>query len=201
MGSYQRDSLGGPPRPPLQTSDHENGASRWLARATNDEQSADVFESHLTKVFNRDDAPVDFTVLDMIDQRSTKTHLDHPPTYKEIEKHIQKAAKNKAGAFWYGESDYKEWREAILKWLPKKGNLLQANNWREICLGNALAKIYSSILTERLYKVMKVEGIENQFRSQPPLRGCQGRLFMIRTILELRRNHNLPTWALFSEIF
>eukprot|EP00978_Attheya_sp_CCMP212_P012178 scaffold30281_cov42-Attheya_sp.AAC.3 len=61
-------------------------------------------------------------------------HLDHPPTYKEIKKHIQKVANNKAGgestingraikvlgliskhvieeiftAFWHGESDYKE---------------------------------------------------------------------------------------------
>jgi hypothetical protein len=31
--------------------------------ATNDEQNANVFEPHLTKVFNRDDAPIDFTVL------------------------------------------------------------------------------------------------------------------------------------------
>jgi hypothetical protein len=61
-----------------------------------------------------------------------------------------------------------------------------------ICLGNTLAKIFSSILTERLNEVMKVEGIENQFGSQP-LRGCQDGLFVIRTMLELRRNHNLPT--------
>jgi hypothetical protein len=61
---------------------------------------------------------------------------------------------------------------AILKWLPKskKGNLSQANNWRGICLGDALAKIFSSILTERLNELMKEEGIENQFRLQP-LRG------------------------------
>eukprot|EP00978_Attheya_sp_CCMP212_P032113 scaffold123778_cov40-Attheya_sp.AAC.2 len=52
---------------------------------------------------------------------------------------------------------------------------------------------------ERLNKVMKVEGIKNQFGSQP-LRGCQGGLFVIRTMLELRRNHNLPTWALFVDL-
>jgi hypothetical protein len=161
-------------------------------------------------------------LLDRIEQRSMKMHLDHPPTGKEIEKHIQKAARDKAGgessitgraikalglvskqvieeiftAFWHGDSDCKEWHETILKWLPKKGNLSQANNWRGICLGDALAKIFSSILTERLNEVMKVEGIENQFGSQP-LRGCHDGLFVIRTMLELRRNHNLPTWALF----
>jgi hypothetical protein len=108
-------------------------------RAINDEQNADVFEPHSTKVFNRDDAPVNFTVLDRIEQRSMKMHLDHPPTGKEIGKHIQKAARDKAGgestittraikalglvskhvieeifmAFWHGDSDYKEWHEAM----------------------------------------------------------------------------------------
>eukprot|EP00978_Attheya_sp_CCMP212_P004001 scaffold8535_cov32-Attheya_sp.AAC.1 len=186
--------------------------------ANNDEQNADAFESHSTKVFNRDDAPVDFTVLDRIEQRSMKMYLDHPPTGKEIEKHIQKGESSITGraikalglvskqiieeifsAVWHGDSDYKEWHEAILKWLPKKGNLSQANNWRGICLGDALAKIFSSILTERLNEVMKVEGIENKFGSQP-LRGCQDGLFVIRTMLELRRNHNLPTWALFVDL-
>eukprot|EP00978_Attheya_sp_CCMP212_P015929 scaffold41313_cov53-Attheya_sp.AAC.2 len=104
--------------------------------AINDKQNADVFEPHSTKVFNRDDATVDFTVvlLDRIEQRSMKMHLDHPPTGKEIEKHIQKATRDKAGgestitgraikalgliskqaieeiftAFWHGDSDYKE---------------------------------------------------------------------------------------------
>eukprot|EP00978_Attheya_sp_CCMP212_P019955 scaffold56669_cov57-Attheya_sp.AAC.4 len=151
--------------------------------AINDEQNANS-----TKAFNRDDAPVDFAVLDRIEQRSTmKMHLDHPPTGKAIEKHIQKVARDKAGgestitgrgikalglvskhvikeiftAFWHGDSDYKEWYEAILKWLPKKRNLLQANNWRGICLGDALAKLFSSILMERLNEVMKVDDIEN----------------------------------------
>eukprot|EP00978_Attheya_sp_CCMP212_P045436 scaffold346768_cov31-Attheya_sp.AAC.1 len=102
-------------------------------------------------------------------------------------------------AFWHGDSDYKEWHEATLKWLPKKGNLSQANNWRGICLGDALAKIFSSILTERLNEVMKLKGIETQFGSQP-LRGCQDGFFVIRRLLELRRNHNLPTWALFVDL-
>jgi hypothetical protein len=65
--------------------------------ATNDKKNADVFEPHSTKDFNRDDAPVGFTVLDRIEQRSIKMHLDHPPTGKEIEKYIQKAARDKAG--------------------------------------------------------------------------------------------------------
>eukprot|EP00978_Attheya_sp_CCMP212_P013748 scaffold34597_cov43-Attheya_sp.AAC.3 len=141
----------------------------------------------------RKDAPVDNSVLQLIQQRPMKDHLNHPPTPIEIPKHIQKAAHDKAGgesgitgralkalgtisiqtihelftAFWNDEADYKEWHEAILKWLLKKGDLSQANNWRGICLGDALAKVFSSILTARLNEVIKIEGIENQFGSQP----------------------------------
>jgi hypothetical protein len=193
--------------------------------ATNDEQNADVFEPHSTKVFNRDDAPVDRSILQRIEKRRVKTFLDHPPTSEEVEKHIRKAGKDKAGGessitgraikalglisretileiftnFWYGKEDYKEWHEAILKWLPKKGDLSQANNWRGICLGDATAKIFSSIVTERLNEVMRIEGIESQFGSQPE-RGCQDGLFVIRTMLQLRRNHNMETWGLFVDL-
>jgi hypothetical protein len=44
--------------------------------ATNDKQNVDVFKPHSTKVFNRDDAPVDFTVLDRINHKSIKMHLE-----------------------------------------------------------------------------------------------------------------------------
>ena len=193
--------------------------------ATNDEENADVFEPHSFNVFNRNDAPVDNNVLQMIQQRPMKTHLDQPPTRLEITTHINKAGQDKSGGesgitgralkalgsvsiqtihelftnFWNDTADYDEWHEAILKWLPKKGDLSQANNWRGICLGDALARIFSSILTARLNQVIAIEGIENQFGSQPG-RGCQDGLYVIRTMLQLRRNHNLPTWGLFVDL-
>eukprot|EP00978_Attheya_sp_CCMP212_P017788 scaffold47921_cov55-Attheya_sp.AAC.5 len=193
--------------------------------ASNDEENADVFEPHLFNAFNRNDAPVDNIVLQLIQQRPMKDQLNHPPTPKEISKHINKAAQDKAGgeseitgralkalglisvqtihepfmAFWNDKADYKEWHEAILKWLPKKGDLSQANNWRGICLGDALAKVFSSILMARLNKVIKIKGIKNQFGSQPG-RGSQDGLYVIRTMLQLRRNHNLPSWGLFLDL-
>eukprot|EP00978_Attheya_sp_CCMP212_P039733 scaffold209438_cov40-Attheya_sp.AAC.2 len=65
--------------------------------ATNDEKNADVFEPHSVNVFNRKDAPVDNSVLQLIQQRPMTDHLNHPPTPIEISKHIQKAAQDKAG--------------------------------------------------------------------------------------------------------
>lgn len=37
-------------------------------RAMSDDENADVFAPHFSKVFNRDDAPVDWSVLDEISQ-------------------------------------------------------------------------------------------------------------------------------------
>eukprot|EP00978_Attheya_sp_CCMP212_P044245 scaffold305120_cov29-Attheya_sp.AAC.2 len=193
--------------------------------ATNDEENADIFDPHSFNVFNRKDAPVDNSVLQLIQQRPMKDHLNHPQ--RNIKAHTNKSCAGQGrrrirnyrqsiksppgydintndtrtfhGLFWNDEADYKEWHEAILKWLPKKGDLLQANNWRSICLGDTLAKAFSSILTARLNEVIKIEGIENQFGSQPG-RGCQDGLYIICTMLQLRRNHNLPTWGLFVDL-
>jgi hypothetical protein len=62
---------------------------------------------------------------------------------------------------------------------PKERKSITAQQLeRNMPRGDALAKIFSSILKERLNEVMKAEGIENQSGLQP-LRGCQDRPFVI----------------------
>ena len=46
--------------------------------------------------------------------------------------------------------------------LPKKGDLHDLNNWRGIMLLDAGSKILSMIITARLDKIMKEEGMEEQ---------------------------------------
>jgi hypothetical protein len=44
------------------------------------------------------------------------------------------------------------------------------------------------------------EGIETQLGSQPPGRGCRDALFILRSLLQVRQKHNLPSWALFVDL-
>ena len=61
------------------------------------------------------------------------------------------------------------------------------------------SKVFSSILCTRLFKVIKKHGVKYQFGSTPGV-GCQDSTFTIKTLLNLRHNHNLPTWVAFADL-
>ena len=93
-----------------------------------------------------------------------------------------------------------EWNKSILRWIYKgKGNISDPNNYRGICLQDVVARYLSSILSSRLLKMLDKEGIETQLGSQPG-RGCRDALYILRSLLQVRRKHNLPSWTLFVDL-
>ena len=104
-------------------------------------------------------------------------------------------------AYWTKTADYPEWKKAVLTIIFKgKGKASDPNNHRGVALQDAIMKLLSAVISKRiLTKVVKTEGIEEQFGSQPG-RGCREALFTIRQALQLRRYHNLPTWVLFVDL-
>jgi hypothetical protein len=48
-------------------------------------------------------------------------------------------------------------------------------------------------------KILEKEGLESQLGSQPG-RGCRDALIILRSLLQVRRAHNLPSWALFVDL-
>ncbi len=73
------------------------------------------------------------------------------------------------------------------------------SNWRGICLQDMVARVLSSILAGRLQVVLATYGIAEQFGSQAG-RGCIDGIFTVRSVLQIRRYHNLPTWGLFLDL-
>jgi hypothetical protein len=57
--------------------------------ASNDCEEADNASKHFRKVYNRSDAPVDFSALEEIEQREILDKLDEEPTMLEIVKAIK----------------------------------------------------------------------------------------------------------------
>jgi hypothetical protein len=94
---------------------------------------------------------------------------------------------------------YPEWLVARLKLLPKKGDLGQCKNWRGICLLDIASKILSSIAVARMQQVFERIGMESQngFTSK---RGNRDGHFSVSVALQKRKEHNLPTWALFIDL-
>ena len=190
-----------------------------------DEENAKVFGDFIFKLFNAD-VPVDIhSTLGLVQQRETLETLGRLPSHQEVSAAISGLKNGKANgesgisaeslkvlsvvatesianaiiAVWKGDDDATELHEATVSCLPKKGDLSLPTNWRTICLNDIFEKVISSIITKRLLVLIKKYGIENQLGSQPG-RGCQDGLFLLRSLLELRRNHNLETWALFVDL-
>ena len=61
------------------------------------------------------------------------------------------------------------------------------------------AEVFSSILCKRLFKTVNLHGVQYQFVSSPGV-VCQDGLFMLKTTLHARRNHNLPTYVGFVDL-
>ena len=101
--------------------------------------------------------------------------------------------------YWKVEADFAEWHEEQLVPVTKSGNLSDPNKWRRVTLMDIGSKMFSNILCERLFKLIKKHGVKYQFGSNPGL-GCQDGTFTIKTLLYLRHNHNLTTWVAFADL-
>ena len=64
---------------------------------------------------------------------------------------------------------------------------------------NIGAKLFSSILRGRAFKIIKAHGVKYQFGSTLGV-GCQDGSFTLKTLLNLRQNHNLPSWVAFADL-
>ena len=61
------------------------------------------------------------------------------------------------------------------------------------------SKIFSRVLTARLYKLLHLHGTKYQFGATPNS-GCQDANYTLKTLLHLRRQHNLETFVVFADL-
>ena len=80
--------------------------------------------------------------------------------------------------------------------IAKNGDTRDPNKWRGTNLMSLCSKILSKILTLRLYRLLGKHGTKYQFGATPGT-GCQDGPFTFKSILHLRRQHNLPTYVAF----
>ena len=101
--------------------------------------------------------------------------------------------------FWEEKVNFEEWHKGQVVPVPKSGDLFDPNKWREVKLMYIGAKVFSSLICKRLFKIIKKHGVNYQFKSSPGV-GCQDGTFAIKTILHTRHNHNLPSYAAFFDL-
>ena len=196
--------------------------------ATDPDDTLRIVGDYSHKLFNRDDAPVDWTVLDDIQQRSILYEIADPPTLAELDEALRSLRNNKAPGksgipaeaikalprstrehvvlpmfqrYYKGETDsFEEWETAILKFLYKgKGSAKRLKNYRGIVLQDIFARLFSAMIGKRLSRLLKHVGIEEQFGCQTG-RGVIDANYVLRTLLQLRQMHDLDTHVLFVDL-
>jgi len=94
---------------------------------------------------------------------------------------------------------YEEWLIVGLKLRPQKGDLQLTKNWRGICLLDISSKVVSSVIVSRMSLVQEQEGMEERTGFRPE-RGTIDGSFSTNIGLQKRKEHGLPTWALFIDL-
>ncbi len=121
-----------------------------LASSSNNNMA--VFGPHFERVFSNHQ-PVDFSILDLIPQQEQLMEIDHPITFSEVDKAINKLKPGKAlglngippeaykaferrmrlwihhyvGQFFDGTRDYYGWNKSQCIPIPKKGDIADPN--------------------------------------------------------------------------
>ena len=93
----------------------------------------------------------------------------------------------------------KEWTDAVLIPIPKKGDLSKCDNWHGKSLLDVVGKVVARILQERLQQLAEEELPESQcgFRKG---RGCADMIFTVRQLVEKSWEHKTKTFFMFIDL-
>lgn len=191
---------------------------------TSPEEVTARWHGHFKKILN---IPSEYKeeVIAEIQQLPTKSHLDEPPTEEEIESALSKLKNGKAGGktgilpelikyggaelwdrildlvkmVWEEEAVVRDWKDATIIPIPKKGNLQVCDNWRGISLLDVVGKLFARVIQERLQVIAEEILPESQcgFRKS---RGCVDMIFVARQLVEKTIEHDDTLFVLFVDL-
>ena len=97
---------------------------------------------------------------------------------------------------WEEQGVPRDWSDAVLNPIPKKGDLSSCDNWRGISLLEAVGKVMAKILQGRLQQLAETELPESQcgFRTG---RGCSDMTFTLRQLVEKSIEHRSKQFITF----
>ena len=168
---------------------------------------------------------IDWEVLNEIEEKNKVKYLDVPISFHEFNEAIKKIVLHKVpdlnvfspnaikalnqdnkkvlfdicSDYFDNHTEIDEWKIGSLKILPKKGDLSNPNNWREINLQDVISKVVSIVITSRLQSTLEKFGTPLQFGSCPES-GCHEGSFSLRTLLQMRKEHDLESWVMNADL-
>jgi hypothetical protein len=106
---------------------------------------------------------------------------------------------NHCNDFFLGTANHEQWHCSQWVPVPKSGDLLDPNKWRGVMLIDVCSKTFSSVMNGRAFRLLNEHGTRFRFGGTPEL-GCRDGLFVLKTLLTMRKNHNLPSYVAFVDL-
>ena len=159
-----------------------------------------------------------------MNQRRVREDLDSKPTEDELITALVKLKNGKAGGnsqilpemvkvgcggetalldlvhtVWEEGKVPRDWSNAVLIPIPKKGNLSYCDNWRGITLLEVIGKVVARVLQARLQMVAEQELPDSQcgFRKA---RGCSDMIFTVRQLVEKSIEHRSKQFIIYVDL-
>ena len=193
---------------------------------TSKEEEQQRWKRHFASILNVE-SHFNPTELGKVNQRPMRPQLAELPSIEDLQKAISKIKNGKAGgslgtlpemvkiacqdsdiirrllklthAVWKEKRVPKDWADAILIPIPKKGDLSVCDNWRGISLLDGVGKVIARVLQDRLQQLAEEELPESQcgFRKG---RGCTDMTCTVRQIVEKAWEHQAKIFILFIDL-
>ena len=116
-------------------------------------------------------------VVELTNYKAPGLNTVPPTAFKAMDKDSLLHHFNFIVEFWEDRMDYVEWHEGRVVPVPNSGDLSDPNKWRGFYLMDIGAKVFSSMMCKKLFKIINSHGVKYQYGSSPGV-GCQDGLFM-----------------------
>jgi hypothetical protein len=186
----------------------------------NAKENMSVFGAHFNKVLNNH-RPVDYSALDLLEQKPCLTLINNPITFSEVERAINSLKKGKSPGlngipskalkaidntsqrtvhrhvcdFFEGKVDHEGWHKSQCIPVPKQGDLSNPNKWQGIMLMDMCSKV----MMAQAFTLLDKHGTRFQFGRTPEI-GCRDGLFTLKALLNARHNHDLTSYVGFVDL-
>jgi len=190
------------------------------------QQQKERWQRHFSKILNIQ-SQFDEEEIKKARQQPLRANLEEPPSEEELLIAIRKLKSGKAAGqsgilpemvkaascdndvlnllldlvhtVWKEERVPRDWVNAVLVPIPKKGDLRSCDNWRGIALLDVVGKVVARVLQARLQEVAEEELPESQcgFRKG---RSCMDMIFTLRQLVERSWEHQTKSFLSFIDL-
>ena len=190
----------------------------------NNKDNMIVMNPHFQKVLNNNQ-PTDFRVIELIKQQKTMWHLDKhitwdefnlaingiksmiatvlngvpPEEFKDTDEDCRRYVFDSINEFWNDRADFETWNKIKCVSVPKLVYLSYPKKWRGVMLLGVIFKIFRSVINVCCFEILDTHRTKFQFVGMPNINFSNG-ILTIKTLLNMKKNHNLPTFAAFVDL-